>query len=193
MPLRVKTVPASDELSAWTEYAPSPTAEWNLKRVVHLHRRAGFAANWQEIQRDVRDGPVAAVERLLEGRAAEDGPDEFEDLAATIGDAAMASGSPGRLKAWWLYRMLASPDPLGERLALMWHNHFATSNRKVQNLVQMREQNERFRKYARAPFGLLLKSVVKHPAMLAWLDADANRKGHPNENLCPRVDGSSSR
>ena len=41
---------------------------------------------------------------------------------------AVASSDPARLKAWWLYRMLFGPDPLGERLTLMWHNHFATSN-----------------------------------------------------------------
>jgi uncharacterized protein (DUF1800 family) len=104
-------------------------------------------------------------------------------MARTIGDAAVASGNPNRLKAWWLYRMLFSPDPLGERLTLMWHNHFATSNRKVQDLALMREQNELFRQHARAPFGALLRAVVKHPAMLVWLDADANRKGRPNENL----------
>jgi hypothetical protein len=74
-------------------------------------------------------------------------------------------------------------DPLGERLALMWHNHFATSNRKVQNLVWMREQNELFRQHGRGPFAELLRAVIKHPAMLVWLDADSNRKGHPNENL----------
>jgi uncharacterized protein (DUF1800 family) len=104
-------------------------------------------------------------------------------MARTIGDAAVASGNPNRLKAWWLYRMLFSPDSLGERLALMWHNHFATSNRKVQDLALMREQNDLLRQHARAPFGELLQAVVKHPAMLVWLDADANRKGHPNENL----------
>ena len=104
-------------------------------------------------------------------------------MARTIGDAAVASGNPNRLKAWWLYRMLFSPDPLGERLTLMWHNHFATSNRKVQDLALMREQNDLLRQHARATFGELLHAVVKHPAMLVWLDADANRKGHPNENL----------
>ena len=104
-------------------------------------------------------------------------------MARTIGDAAQASGSSDRLKAWWLYRMLLSPDPLGERLTLMWHNHFATSNRKVQDLVLMREQNELFRAQGRGPFGELLRAVVKHPAMLLWLDADSNRKGKPNENL----------
>src|SRR4029434_3856647 len=102
---------------------------------------------------------------------------EFEAIARTIGDAAAASNNATRLKAWWLYRMLFSPDPLGERLTLMWHNHFATSNRKVQDLVLMREQNELIRGHARAPFGQLLAAVVKHPAMLLWLDADANRKG----------------
>ena len=47
----------------------------------------------------------------------------------------------------------------------------------------MREQNDLLRQHARATFGELLHAVVKHPAMLVWLDADANRKGHPNENL----------
>ncbi len=40
-----------------------------------------------------------------------------------------------------------------------------------------------FRKHARAPFGELLDAVLRDPAMLIWLDAPANRKGHPNENL----------
>ena len=172
-----------DSNSPWAPYKPSGTTPWDLGRVVHLHRRAAFAAPWGDLQRDLADGPQAAVDRLLKGRAPEDTSEDFEKMARTIGDAAMASGSPGRLKAWWLYRMLMSPEPLGERLTLMWHNHFATSNRKVKDLVRMREQNERFRKHARAPFGELLDAVVKHPAMLVWLDADSNRKGHPNENL----------
>ena len=33
------------------------------------------------------------------------------------------------------------------------------------------------------PFGDLLNAAVRDPALLAWLDASANRKGHPNENL----------
>src|SRR5205085_45071 len=53
----------------------------------------------------------------------------------------------------------------------------------VQDLDLMRQQNELIRENARAPFGQLLAAVVKHPAMLVWLDADANRKGKANENL----------
>jgi uncharacterized protein (DUF1800 family) len=110
-------------------------------------------------------------------------PADFEPLSRTIGDAAQASNNIDRLQAWWLYRMLLSPDPLGERLTLLWHNHFATSNRKVQNLVLMHEQNELFRQHARGRFAELLSAVIKHPAMLVWLDADSNRRGSANENL----------
>jgi uncharacterized protein (DUF1800 family) len=190
----------------WAPYEANDEAPWNRERVVHLHRRAGFAATWSEIERDLKDGPQQSIDRLLSGQARQEPPakpgaaaqsgtvtapgsdggstaDDFEAMARTIGDAAVASGNPNRLKAWWIYRTLFSPDPLGERLTLLWHNHFATSNRKVQNLVLMREQNDLMRVHCRAPFGELLQAVVKHPAMLVWLDADANRKGRPNENL----------
>src|SRR5262249_48349805 len=153
-------------------------------RVVHLHRRAGFAATWGEIQRDLKDGPQASLDRVLGGKAATDGvPEDFRKTADLLGESAATSGDPARLKAWWVYRMLYGPDPLTERLALMWHNHFATSNLKVENLTAMRRQNDLFRKLGRGPFGELLKAVVHDPAMLVWLDTPSNRKGHPNENL----------
>jgi len=170
----------------WDRYEPSADTPWNLRRVVHLHRRAGFAASWPEIQRDLAEGPEASVARLLGGKARPPGapePEEFERISTVLSDAAIASSDAGRLKAWWLYRMLFSPDPLGERLTLMWHNHFATSNGKVNDSQAMRRQNELFRRLARAPFGALLESAVCDPALLIWLDAPANRKGHPNENL----------
>lgn len=169
-------------LSLWKPYRPAADTPWNLRRVVHLHRRAGFAAPWSVLERDLKETPELAVDRLLAGGRNEESS-AFESLSRTIAEAAIASGNPARLKAWWFYRMLLSPDPLGERLALMWHNHFATSNLKVEDLALMREQNEMFRRHARGPFSQLLEKVVKHPAMLLWLDADANRAGHPNENL----------
>src|SRR6185312_8588067 len=47
----------------------------------------------------------------------------------------------------------------------------------------MRCQNELFRSLGRRPFSELLTAVVRDPAVLLWLDAPANRKEHPNENL----------
>lgn len=168
----------------WAPYKPSPSAPWNLHRVVHLHRRAGLGASWEMIQRDLADSPDAAVIRLLEGKSVIAGvPTEFESLSAVIGQAAVDSGSPERLKAWWLYRCLFTPHPLQERLTLLWHNHFATSNLKVDNLALMKRQNETLRKHALALFGETLRAMVRDPALLMWLDAPQNRKEHPNENL----------
>jgi hypothetical protein len=181
--------PASDteaarSLDPWAPYVPGGETPWNLRRVVHLHRRAGFAATWGEIRRDLKDGPRASLDRVMAGKAATEGvPAEFEKTADLLGKSAVDSNYPARLKAWWLFRMLFGPDPLAERLALMWHNHFATSNLKVNNLAFMRRQNELFRALGRGPFGELLGAVVHDPAMLVWLDAPSNRKGHPNENL----------
>jgi uncharacterized protein (DUF1800 family) len=174
----------TDSRGPWAPYVPHAAAPWNLERVVRLHRRAGFGATWDEIRRDLDDGPEVSVERLLSGTARIRGiNDDFEKKAATVGDAAVAAGDSGRLKAWWIYRMLFSPDPLRERLVLLWHDHFATSVEKVNDLGLMRRQNETFRRHARAPFGELLRAVVREPATLVWLDAQANRKGSPNENL----------
>jgi uncharacterized protein (DUF1800 family) len=164
----------------WAPYVQDDTAPWNLRRVVHLHRRAGFAATWSELQRDLKDGPGKGIDRLLEGRSREGVPDNFRNVAGQLGGEA---GGPERLKAWWIYRMYHGPDPLGERLTLVWHNHFATSNEKVRDVAAMRRQNEIFRKLGRGSFGELLKAVVHDPAVLIWLDAPANRKGKPNENL----------
>jgi uncharacterized protein (DUF1800 family) len=170
---------SADE-SPWGRYRPSPDAPWNLRRVVHLHRRAGFAASWDELQGDLADGPEASITRLLAGKPRiQSVPEGFEKTALLLADTA---SEPERLKAWWGYRMLHSPDQLGERLTLMWHNHFATSAQKV-DLSAMRRQNELFRALARAPFGQLLRAATRDPAMLVWLDAPANRKEHPNENL----------
>jgi hypothetical protein len=169
-----------DPRSLWAAYTPGEKAPWDLRRVVHLHRRAGFAATWSELKRDLRDGPGKSIERLLAGRSRETVPDNFGTVAHQLHDRAT---DPAGLKAWWLYRMLHGPDPLGERLTLLWHNHFATSNDKVQDVAAMRRQNDLFRQHGRGRFGELLGAVVHDPAILIWLDAQANRKGKPNENL----------
>ena len=57
--------PAADG-GPWARYVPDRQAPWSLRRVVHLHRRAGFAATWGEVQRDLKDGPELALSRLLD-------------------------------------------------------------------------------------------------------------------------------
>ncbi len=176
--------PTPNSGDPWAPYVPDEAAPWDLRRVVHLHRCGGFAATWDELHRDLKDGPEASVGRILEGKSRSQGvPDDFAEIADRLADLALAAPEPNRLKGWWVYRMLCGPDPLAERLTLMWHNHFATSNLKVNDLSLMHRQNETLRSLCRSPFGRLLRAMLRDPALLLWLDAPVNTKGHPNENL----------
>ncbi|HMC67226.1 MAG TPA: hypothetical protein VKI65_19980, partial [Gemmataceae bacterium] len=52
----------------WSPFEPTAKEPWDLRKVAHLHRRAGFGATWAELQRDLKDGPAASVDRLLKPR-----------------------------------------------------------------------------------------------------------------------------
>src|SRR5262245_49034904 len=94
----------------WEPYAPTPAAPWDVRRVVRLHRRAGFAATWPEIQRALRDGPAASVERLLAGRSRDGSvPADHAGRAAQLDELALASGRDPDLRAAWVFRMLNGP------------------------------------------------------------------------------------
>src|SRR4051812_29308484 len=124
--------------SPWTPYRPTPSQPWDLARAWTLRRRAGFAATWVELERDLAEGPGPAVDRVLSGKCRAEGvPAGFERTADLLGDAAAAASDIRRLQAWWHYRALFTPDPLLERLTLMWHDHFATSQLKVDDTDAM--------------------------------------------------------
>lgn len=170
--------------SPWAPYRPTAAAPWNFERAWTLRRRAGFAATWVELDRDVADGPGPAVDRVLSGDCRLEGvPTDFWKTADLLGEAASSASDLRRLQAWWLYRSFFTPDPLLERLTLTWHDHFATSQLKVNDVGAMHRQNETFRRLGRGSFADLLREMLCDPALLAWLDAPSNRKGKPNENL----------
>ncbi len=165
-------------------YEPTSDQPWNFLRVWTLHRRAGFGATWDELQRDLTSGPDEAIRRMLGGETRIAGiREDYASMQKILGDSAVASGRPERLIAWWIFQMYFSPDPLRERICLMWHNHFATSNAKVEDLRIMAQQNQTFRELGVGKFQDLLAATLKHSAMLKWLDGDQNRVGKPNENL----------
>src|SRR5262245_46883573 len=150
----------------WAPYEPSADDPWDLRKAAHLHRRAGFGATWAELQRDLRDGPAASVERLLKPSTP---TAEEQQTLASLRQGVLDSSDADRLKAWWLYRVLYDPDPLREKLTLFWHGHFATSYRKVQSVPQMLRQNELLRQHALGSFSDLLMGTIGDAAMLVWL------------------------
>jgi hypothetical protein len=91
------------------------------------------------------------------------------------------------MQKWWLKRMIESPKPLEEKMTLFWHGHFATSYRTIQNSYHMFMQNQLFRTHAVGNFGDMLFQIIRDPAMIAYLNNNDSRKGHPNENLAREI------
>ena len=88
------------------------------------------------------------------------------------------------LNLTWLNQMVSSDAQLREKMALFWHGHFASRNINIfyqQGLLQVIRQN------ALGSFRDLLHEVSKSAAMLNFLNANQNRKGHPNENFAREV------
>ena len=59
--------------------------------------------------------------------------------------------------------MLHTAHPLREKLTLFWHNHFATSNAKVQNARYMLGQYRLLHRHALGSFRDLLRGDVHRP------------------------------
>ena len=172
----------STEKDPWAAFEPGAGDGWDVGKVAHLHRRAGFGASWAELLRDLEAGPAASVDRLLAPPAPSER--EREALDGLREGVLNAAGlRVERLKAYWLYRIVYGPHPLREKMTLFWHGLFATSNRKVQNAERMLAQNELFRRLALGDSRELAAAILVDPAILVWLDGVGNSKEKPNENL----------
>ena len=92
----------SNDGQHWQPYEPTAAAPWDRRRVVHLHRRAGFAATWSELERDLKGDPQSAVTRLLNAQSRSDGqPSDYASTVRLLVDTATASQQDSRLKAAW--------------------------------------------------------------------------------------------
>ncbi len=170
----------------------------------HLLRRAGFGVSAADAGTFADMTPSAAVDYLVdyEGR-----PD---DVDARIGreDHAQVSTAGGftpdtdidDARQRWLFRMIHTRRPLQEKMALFWHNLFATAFSKLSanagNLQAAKMfaykpgalrgpqgQLELFRQYALGNFRDLVVQVAMDPAMLIWLDGRSNTRAKPQENF----------
>ena len=170
----------------------------------HLLRRAGFGVSAKDAETFGDMSPAAAVAYLVdyEGR-----PD---DVDARIGrsdhvqvvskDVFAPDIDIEDARQRWMFRLIHTRRPLQEKMALFWHNHFATAYGKLATdsgtlqaakmlahrpgvLRGPQGQLELFRQHALGNYRNLLVEVAKDPAMLVWLDGKTNTKAKPQENF----------
>ena len=145
----------------------------------HLMRRAGFGTARGELQERVDKGYEATVEELLH-------PEWFdpidEDLLYRFLPGYEGALGPPLNQADWVYRMVNTERPLEEKMALFWHQLFATGNSKVDNPPELTQQIVMFREFGLGKFRDLLVELARNPAMIFWLDNNGNHRGAINEN-----------
>jgi uncharacterized protein (DUF1800 family) len=83
---------------------------------------------------------------------------------------------------WWFDRMVRSRHQLIERLALVFHDWWATSNDAVGDSELSMAQTNVFRAHGLGSFAEMTRAVTTDPAMLLFLNGIENRKGAINEN-----------
>jgi uncharacterized protein (DUF1800 family) len=88
----------------------------------------------------------------------------------------------GTTSCYWLDRMVRSRHQLVERLALVFHDWFATSNDAVGSARLMLDQTNVFRANGSAASRRMVRAITQDPAMILFLDLASNRKGAINEN-----------
>jgi len=170
----------------------------------HLLSRTSFGATPAEIEALASIDYATAVDRLLTKTHPQaltaapawvnEGPASLRQRQQQATNARKAEGGQvqgvrpvqeeGReLRVWWVEEMLASDQPLVERMTLFWHNHFTSSIAKVRYVPSLYWQNVLFRREALGNFATLLKAVARDPAMLIYLDGVRSVARQPNENF----------
>jgi Protein of unknown function (DUF1800) len=142
--------------------------------------RAGFGPTPGQGDALAKLGVDAAVRSLTRPQA----PEQFIGPApkGNNGGALNPEGSHGHDHLWWFDRMIRTNRPLIERMTLVWHDWFATSNATVDSVRMMFIQNEMFRRDGLGSFRQLLLNVASDGAMLKWLNGWVNKAGRPDEN-----------
>ncbi|GGM13558.1 DUF1800 domain-containing protein [Deinococcus aerophilus] len=145
----------------------------------HFLRRTAFGATDAQIRALVGKNPrdVAREALRFDSRTAPGNPFD-PSTGATPGAMLQLT------RAAWLYELMYSPQPLRERLALTWSNHFVVGTDKVKNHPALAGYLGLLRRHAATPsFERFTLEVAQSPAMLRYLDNDLNRRGRPNENF----------
>lgn len=155
-------------------------------RIRHLYRRLGFGITVAELEEAEKRGLSKTIDLLLEFDSNTD-PIPIASSEFTWREKEEADLGAWRYRVYWVYRMMATPRPLEEKMALFWHSHFAVSDNKVEFGPKMLAYYETIRRHGMGRFEDLLMAVAKDPAMMTYLDMQRAFRGRPNENFAREV------
>ncbi|PKB72833.1 MAG: hypothetical protein BZY75_04795 [SAR202 cluster bacterium Io17-Chloro-G7] len=154
-------------------------ASEDIQLMAHLMRRAGFSASYEELEQRVAKGYEATVEELLNP---EDQPDLAMDVLQRYFIEWKEMNALEINQAYLTYRMINTPRPLQEKVALFWHGILCAGNSKCEHGGQIQVQLDMFRRMGMGSFPKLLLELSVDPAMVFYLDNCMSHKDAINEN-----------
>ncbi len=179
------------------------------QQIEHLMRRAGFGGSPDEIDMYAELGVGGAIDLLLNYEQVPDDVDGRVGQTGYVGVTTRGQFLPSvnitDARQRWMFRMVHSQRPLQEKMALFWHNHFATAYSKIAGSTDgtfatrmmaakpsedpggVKGQLELLREHALGNFRDLLVAISKDPAMLFWLDGRLNTRTAPQENYAREI------
>src|SRR3984885_5901420 len=152
----------------------------DIALIAHLMRRAGFGATRDELEARAAKGYDATVEELLNPETQP--PVDPYTLLRHQPAALLPGGQPPMGNVNYMYYLVSTKRPLEEKMALFWHQVFATGNSKVDNYDQLLEQIDIFRREGMGNYRDLLLGIARNPTMIFWLNNNQNHGTAVNEN-----------
>ncbi len=155
------------------------------KDTAHLLRRATFGVDAAAIRAASQAGLAATTDALLHPERT---PDTLDDdgllnrLASLLPLPKNAGIPTQAVRMWWAHRMVATRNPLVEKMTLFWHGHFTSNDGGAQGEF-LYKQNQMLRRNALGSFRTLTLAVARDPEMMRYLNGNQNYKAHPNENF----------
>ena len=155
----------------------------------HVLRRIGFGPNKKDLKNYKKKGFNNFINEQLNPSSIND--DKANNKLPGIPKNEDNILDSDMIRRWYI-RMIFTRRVLLEKMTLIWHEHFSTSQEKVQSGALMLEHENNLRLYALGNFREFLIKMSQDQAMLIWLDNNYNR-GHlydiptdtgskPNEN-----------
>jgi uncharacterized protein (DUF1800 family) len=155
---------------------PRYEGPFGVAQAERLLWRAAFGGGKQDAERLAEKGLSKAVRSLTRPKH-----EELKGPAPTDGEDPISPNDIwGHDVLWALDKMVRTRAPALERMALIWHDWFATGD--VSSQKYSIKQWRLFRKHALGNFHELILAVTVDPAMLIWLSGIDNHKDWPNEN-----------
>ena len=150
----------------------------DIALIAHLMRRAGFGAQYDELEARTAKGYEATLEELLHPE------DHSNGLELDLAERYFIEWNhfTRGIAEYFAWRMINSKCQLEEKMILFWHGVLCTADSKLQSYATAYVELEMFRRYGMGSFRDLLVEISRDPAMVYFLDNCLSHKGAINEN-----------